>query len=183
MGFVVPPSKWEVQHAKQIFAAQAYQSANNGQLPDTNAWRALEFRHSLNPGRFNFYHPNVGRLIELGGAPMPPSPPAQQGVKDWEGHMRGPEATTPVVPTPADPQVLIPPTIIPPVVPPPIVTPPIVTPPVVPPLNPPAGQGGTTPPGPTGPQAVVPEPATFLMFAVAILTVGLFFQRARRRPR
>ncbi|WP_165250890.1 hypothetical protein [Paludisphaera soli] len=163
MGFVVPPSKWEAQHARQIFAAQSYQSANNGQLPDTRVWRMLEFRHNLNPSRFNFYHPNIGRMIDLQGET--PAPPAEQIVRGWEGHMRGPEPV---------PQVINPP-VNPPVIPP-------VIPPIIPPLNPPAGQGGTPTTPPVTPQAV-PEPAAFLMFAVAILTMGLFFHRARRKPR
>ncbi|MDG3008009.1 hypothetical protein [Paludisphaera mucosa] len=160
MGFIVPPSKYEIQHAKQIFAAQTYQSTHNGQLPDTRAWRMLESRHALNATRFDFYHPNIGRMIEGRGF----TPPATQVVvKGWQGHMRGPE-TTPIVP------------IIPPVVPPVVDVVPTT------PTLPPTGQE-VTPPGPLAPQSVVPEPAAFLMFAVAMLTMGLFFHHARRRPR
>jgi hypothetical protein len=79
MGFIVPPSKWEIRHAAPIFAAQKYQAANDGQLPDTRMWRMLEFRHSLNAKRFNFYHPNIGKMIETQynrpPAPIIPPPP------------------------------------------------------------------------------------------------------------
>lgn len=88
MGFIVPPSKWEIQHAGQIFAAQNYQAAHGGQLPDTRMWRMLEFRHDLNTGRFNFYHPNIGRMIAAQGATPTPTPtPVPQvidpGVEAW----------------------------------------------------------------------------------------------------
>ncbi len=179
MGFIVPPSKWEAQHARGIFAAQSYQAANNGQLPNTRVWQMLEFRHNLNPSRFNFYHPNVGRMIE--GQGDSPAPPAEQIVRGWEGHMRGPEPVPQVI----DPPVAPPPTVRlpppPPVGPPPVVGPPIV-PPVDPPLNPPGGQVVDPTNPPPNPQAV-PEPAAFLMFAVAILTMGLFLHRGRRKPR
>jgi hypothetical protein len=81
MGFMVPPSKWEIGHAAPIFAAQKYQAAHEGQLPDTRMWRMLEFRHDLNARRFNFYHPNIGRMIEAQNMKplvppiIPPAPP------------------------------------------------------------------------------------------------------------
>lgn len=84
MGFYVAPTRWEIQHASQIFAGQQYAAAHNGQLPDTPAWRMLEFRHSLNAKRFNYYHPNVGRILELAGGPPPAipnvPPPATQTI-------------------------------------------------------------------------------------------------------
>lgn len=82
MAFIVPPSRWEIQHAGPIMAAQAYQAANNNQLPDTRAWRMLEYRYDINPSRFTFFHPNVGRMIEL---ERTPPPPAEQIVDGWEG--------------------------------------------------------------------------------------------------
>jgi hypothetical protein len=78
MSFIVRPSKWEVEHAKGIFAGQAYAATHGGELPDTPMWRMLEFRHTLNPARFDFWHPNVGLLLEsrpsgtpTGGQPAP----------------------------------------------------------------------------------------------------------------
>lgn len=157
MGFIVPPSKWEIQHAKPIFAAQKYQAAHGGQLPQTPMWRKLEFRHSLNSARFNFYHPNIGRMIEAqGGSPTP----VQQVIDGWKGHMRGP---TPEVVAPGE---IIPPEIV--VIPPPADTG--------------GGSSVTPPPNPLSPQ-VVPEPTSILMFAGAVLVMGLGFHRSRRRPR
>ena len=138
MGFIVPPSKWEIQHAKQIFAAQNYQAANNGQLPDTRAWRMLEFRHDLNPTRFGFFPPNIALMIEAQNI----TPPGDPG------------------------------------------TDPPIDPPITPPVDPPTGGQEITPPPPNeGGAPTVPEPASFLMLIVALLTVGLCFQRARRRAR
>jgi len=156
MGFIVPPSKWEIQHARPIFAAQEYQAANNGQLPDTRAWRMLEFRHDLNPSRFNFYHPNIGRMIEAGRI-VPPTETPDSG---------GPGGTV-------DPEII-----------PPIVDPP-VDPPITPPLDPPAGQEVGPPTSGQQDAPAVPEPAAILMFAIAILSVGLVFQfqRTKRRSR
>lgn len=139
MGFLVPPSRWEIQHAAPIFAAQQYQAAHDGRLPSTRMWRMLEFRHNLNARRFNFFHPNIGRMIEA--------------------------------------QNMVPPTPILPPVPP-------VVPPVVPPTDPGGGGGtGEPPPNPQGPGGTVPEPSAFLMFAAAMLVVGLGFTRIRRRAR
>ena len=155
MGFIVPPSKWEIQHAGQIFAAQNYQAAHGGQLPDTRMWRMLEFRHDLNASRFNFYHPNIGRMIAAQGATPPPTP-VQQVIDGWKGHMRGPtgDPTNPVVPPTT-------------------------------PIQPPPDPGGGTVVDPTPVPQVptsVPEPASILMFAAAILVAGLGFHRFRRGP-
>ncbi len=184
MGFIVPPSKWESQHAVPIFTAQKFQAANGGRLPSTPMWRMLEFRHALNAARFNFYHPTVGRMIES-QAGKPAGPPLPQViVPGWKGTMRGP-TPPPVVPPP-----IIPP---PPLVPPPIVPPPPVTPPIPPtnpvnpptnPVNPPPDGGGgtTTPPNPQEPGAPpVPEPSAVVLFALAILVAGAGFVRFRRR--
>lgn len=142
MGFIVPPSKWESQHAKQIFAAQSYQSANGGQLPETRMWKMLEFRHGLNATRFNFFHPNIGRMIESQDdvpTPIPQVPPV----------IRDPEVEAWVMPQ------LLPPMQI---------------------VNVPEG------PGRPVPQTLVPEPSAILMFAAAVLVMGLGFGRFRRRP-
>lgn len=145
MGFMVPPSKWEVQHARQIFAAQAYQSANGGQLPETRLWKMLEFRHGLNSARFNLFHPNIGRMIE-----------SQDDVP------------TPLPQVPGDPQVEA-----------------WVMPPLMPPMQivnvPPGGTGSNPNPGEPVPQTLVPEPASILMFAAAVLVMGLGLGRFRRR--
>ena len=136
MGFIVPPSQWEIEHARPIFAAQKYQDANNGQLPDTRVWRMLEFRHDLNPARFNFFHPNIGRMIERQDTPTPLPPPAEQGLNP---------------------------------------------PPVDPPLTPPVEQEIVDPP-PGGVGGVAtPEPSSLLMLASAVLTLGLGYNRSRRR--
>ncbi|WP_337176685.1 PEP-CTERM sorting domain-containing protein [Paludisphaera sp.] len=153
MGFIVPPSKWEIRHAAPIFAAQKYQAANDGRLPDTRMWRMLQFRHSLNANRFNFYHPNIGKMIET-------------------QYNRPP---VPIVPPP-----FIPPDVpVPPIDPPPA---PIVPPlPIVPPV-PPDGGGTGTNPNPVVPQLpAVPEPSAFLMLAGAILVAGVGVVRLRRR--
>lgn len=64
MGFIVHPSKWEVDHARVIFAGQAYQASHDGQLPETAMWKRLEFRRELNPDRFERWHPNIALMLE-----------------------------------------------------------------------------------------------------------------------
>jgi len=64
MGFIVHPSQWEVDHARAIFAGQAYQASHDGQLPETAMWKMLEFRHELNPARFTHWHPNIALIFE-----------------------------------------------------------------------------------------------------------------------
>jgi hypothetical protein len=64
MGFIVHPSKWEVDHARAIFAGQAYQASHDGLLPETAMWERLEFRYDLNPGRFAHWHPNIALMLE-----------------------------------------------------------------------------------------------------------------------
>ncbi|APW63393.1 hypothetical protein BSF38_04959 [Paludisphaera borealis] len=93
MGFIVHPSKWEAEHAGAILAGQAYQSTHDGRLPDTAMWKMLEFRHSLNPSRFDHWHPNVALILENR------EPVGFQSVRvlqphRWMGHMRGPGGRT-----------------------------------------------------------------------------------------
>jgi hypothetical protein len=64
MGFIVHPSQWEADHARAIFAAQAYQASHDGQLPETAMWEKLEFRYDMNPVRFAHWHPNIALMLE-----------------------------------------------------------------------------------------------------------------------
>jgi hypothetical protein len=64
MGFIVHPSRWEVDHARAIFAGQAYQASHDGQLPETAMWEKLEFRYDLNSARFAHWHPNIALMLE-----------------------------------------------------------------------------------------------------------------------
>jgi len=163
MGFIVRPSAWEVQHARGIFAGQAYQAQNGGQLPDTPVWRMLEFRYSLNTARFTYFHPNVARMIEQKLTPPPVAPP-------------------PVAPPPVEPPPPITPPITPPpaiVIPPPVDPPPI-TPPITPPVDPPGEQIIDPPPAPGGGGAV-PEPGAFAMLLVAVVVVGVFCLHMTKR--
>lgn len=86
------------------------QPASNGQLP---AWAFVDYlrwRRSLNPARFDYYHPRVGQMLQW-------EPPIPQG--------NPPPTTTP----PVDPQGQNP---RPPVTPPPVIPPPEEPPPVIP---------------------------------------------------
>lgn len=154
MGFIVPPSKWEIQHAGRIFAAQNYQAAHGGQLPDTPMWRMLEFRYDLNARRFTFNHPNISRMI-VSQRVTPPTSTVPQ-----------------VIDVPKDP---VP-------GPPDVPTNPVL--PLTPPLPPPDSGGGTIvnpTPVPLTP-TTVPEPSAIVMFAAAVLVAGVGFHRFRRRP-
>lgn len=62
--FSLPPSTFEVDHWRSILAAERYQDAHDGALPQTLAWHRLERRYDLNPMRFSRWHPNVSLLIE-----------------------------------------------------------------------------------------------------------------------
>lgn len=153
MGFYVAPTKWEVQHAGQIFAGQQYAAAHGGELPNTPLWRMLEFRHSLNEKRFDHYHPNVGRILEQAGKPTAPPVTSEGALPAWRSIMRGPTSEPPIVPT-------FP-----------------LTPPI-PSYGPPSGPDGGPPVGP----AAVPEPSAVVMLAVAMVSTVLVagFQRVRR---
>ncbi|WP_165072791.1 hypothetical protein [Paludisphaera rhizosphaerae] len=94
MGFYVAPSKWEIQHAGQIFSGQQYAATHGGELPDTPMWRMLEFRHALNERRFDHYHPNVGRILELANGSSPTT--SVEVSPTWTNIMRG--STTPSMP-------------------------------------------------------------------------------------
>lgn len=165
MGFIVRPSPWEVQHARGIFAGQAHQAQNGGQLPDTPMWRMLEFRYSLNTARFTYFHPNVARMIEQKLTPPPVEPPPV-------------EPPPPIAPPP--PPIIPPPEI---VIPPPTPTPtdpPPITPPVDPPVDPPGEQIIDPPPDGGG---VVPEPGAFSMLLVAVVVVGVFCLHMTKRAK
>jgi hypothetical protein len=99
--FAVPPSPFEVDHAGQILAGLRYQ-AEHGALPDTPMWRMLEHRHAINPVRFDFYHPNVGRILD--GLTL--APPFVTHHHGWVGHMRGPKLA-PLVVRPDAPPVVV----------------------------------------------------------------------------
>lgn len=62
---MLPPSTYEVQHARPILQAQAFQQTHNGDLPDTKIWRMFERRFNLNEQRFTHFHPNIAALIRM----------------------------------------------------------------------------------------------------------------------
>lgn len=98
MGFMVSPSAWERAHAAGIFAGQKHE-AEHGTLPNTPMWRMLEYRHDLNPARFDHWHPNIGIILEHRDhhAIVPPH--------HWIGHMRGPSLSCEPLPAlPPPPQ-------------------------------------------------------------------------------
>ena len=152
MGFSVAPTKWEIQHAGQIFAGQQYAATHGGQLPDTPMWRMLEFRHSLNERRFDFYHPNVGRILDLADGVSSSTTP-DDVTPAWQNIMRGPTTSTSTPPS------------LPPV-------------PSYSRETSSVGQGTDTPVSTTA----VPEPSAAVMMALAMVSALLFagFQRMRR---
>ena len=154
MGFYVAPSKWEIQHAGQIFAGQQYAAAHGGELPDTRLWTMLEYRHSLNARRFDFYHPNVGRLLEQAGKAAP-STPAVDVLHDWRSIMRT-SSESPVASTP----------------------------PLSPPIPSYGSSSGQDVNPPVGPAAVPePSAVVLLTLAMASTVLAAGFQRFRRRSR
>lgn len=152
MGFSVAPTKWEIQHAGQIFAGQQFAATHGGQLPDTPMWRMLEFRHSLNERRFDYYHPNVGRILDLADGASS-STTSDDATPAWQNIMRGP--TTSVSPLPTMPPV-----------------------PSYGNEGSSVGQNGDTPVTTTA----VPEPSAVVMMGLAMVSALLFagFQRMRR---
>lgn len=62
--FDFKPSPFEVSHARFIYLSREYQTFHGGDLPPTRPWGRLEHRWELNPARFDYFHPNVGRMIE-----------------------------------------------------------------------------------------------------------------------
>jgi hypothetical protein len=104
MGFIVHPSRWEADHARAIFAGQAYQASHDGQLPETAMWERLEFRYDLNPARFARWHPNIALMLEdrelalsqLSAFADPPERHRERRIRDLSG---GDEAAgaTPIV--------------------------------------------------------------------------------------
>lgn len=86
MGFVVSPSKFEIEFHRQIFAGQAYAAMHDGALPLTRFWREMEFRHDLNAARFDHYHRNIGMILEHDGNHVSDL----MRNHDWTGCMREP---------------------------------------------------------------------------------------------
>ena len=49
----------------QALIAAGQASSVSGLLPTTPLWNYLRFRRSLDPARFDFYHPRIGPLLDL----------------------------------------------------------------------------------------------------------------------
>lgn len=115
-------------------------------------WSYVMERHSVNPARFDRYHPIVGPILERleREASHPAGSPATP-----------PGNTAPVVPT-------SPPVVTPPVTTPPVTVPPVVTPPVLPSVI----------PSPFYPPGVVPSPSSGFM---ALAAAGICAVWARFR--
>lgn len=135
----------------------------NGLLPNTPLYNYLEYRRSLAPARFDYYHPVLGPILaenqqiqdQTNPTPLPgefvPPPTGGQG-DGGTGGTPAPEPPGGSVPTPPD----NPP-------PPPIY--PIPTPPDVP------------------PPVAVPEPASIVLILAGAGVLGLSRFRAARRLR
>ena len=60
----------------QLLIADHYRLTHNDQLPNTNFWHYLEERRSINPHRFDHYHPVIGRwILEIPTVPSIPCVP------------------------------------------------------------------------------------------------------------
>lgn len=175
MGFIVHPSEWEVEHAGAVFAGQAYQATHDGALPDTPMWRMLEFRHSLNPARFDHWHPNVGLILENGdsGTFTEGVAGASPAPHHWIGYMRGPSPSTAIgLPRVWGVGITLPPTS--------HFSPPGFTP--VPPISEAAtSTGSQPPPPPPASPSVVPEPFAVLQGLTAVALAGAYLARRVRR--
>lgn len=147
-----------LQDAAQIRAASGVNCTPvNGLLPPSPYFNDLRYRRSLNPNRFDYYHPILGALLAEDERlrNLPPCPPQP-------GTVTPPDNVFPP-PPPDDP-------------PPVIIQPPPIDndPPVI--IQPPPIGGGDTPPPveppPVEPPPVtpppVPEPSSY-----ALLTLGL----------
>ena len=72
-------------HDELAFAAR-YREHHGDALPDSTFWHWLEYRRSIDPPRFDHWHPTVGRWIaevpegqEIGPPPVIPPPPIAGG--------------------------------------------------------------------------------------------------------
>jgi hypothetical protein len=90
----------------------ALTEAATGGLPQTALVQYLEWRRSLNPARFDFYHPGLGPLLQpqvvtppqLGGEKITPPPPSNPPVNPPENPPENPPVLPPDVPPPSVPE-------------------------------------------------------------------------------
>lgn len=129
----------------RVAAAQEVRPLN-GLLPDTPFNRYLHWRRSLNPTRFDFYHPRLGPILA-----------EDQRLRETTN------------PTPCPGETVPPPTDPPPVLPPPIGggedPPPAGGDIDPPPIDPPPGGGDEPPPA-------IPEPGAILLLTIGLGIVG-----------
>lgn len=67
-------------YAHERVTVSHYRESHNDLLPNTPFWKYLEYRHDIDPIRFDHYHPLMGRWIEqyekiIGSCPAVLMPP------------------------------------------------------------------------------------------------------------
>lgn len=62
--FVIPPTKWEMDHAAAIVRGIRYAERHGGDLPDLPFWRDIEFRYRRNADVFAIKHGNVKLALD-----------------------------------------------------------------------------------------------------------------------
>jgi hypothetical protein len=136
----------------EVRDARIYRSEHGGLLPDSEFWRYLEARWSLNPGRFDHWHPRIGPWLAE------------------EYHLtHEPQTSTrpPFLVKPTDPPPI---EIQPPVTPPPILKQPTDPPPIE---TPPTGGGDPPPPTTNRSGGATPEPSSWILLGTSVVAAFL----------
>ncbi len=159
MGHIaLPPPPFPLKASfleSQFHDAQIYRSEHGGLLPDTAVWRYLEERWSLDPGRFEHWHPRIGPWLA-----------------DEYRLTHEPQSITPPVPTPSSLVKLVDP-------PGSIDPPSFFIPPDPPPSIPPTGGDPDPPPVATA-SVSTPEPSSWVLLTTSCVA-ALVASRFRKR--